>query len=139
MRPCDPYFFAVYMRQTRAGGPAAIKMGAAGVVRGTQMTGQMNNERDPDEVEEEIDSEEEDDTVKVRRSSEDEEEEEEEEIGDVSAEINIEELVSKLDATDDDDIARRRAIKRRIEELRELRDAERDLDSTYNFDFDDKE
>jgi hypothetical protein len=45
--------------------------------------------------------------------------------------------VSKLDATDDDDIARRRAIKRRIEELRELRETERDIDSTYNFDFED--
>lgn len=99
------------------------------------MTGQMNNERDPEDVEEELESEEEDDTLKVRRSG--EEEDEEDDVGDMSAEINIEELVSKLDATDDDDIARRRAIKRRIEELRELREAERDLDSTYNFDFDD--
>ena len=95
----------------------------------------MNNERDPEDVEEEVDSEEEDDTLKVRRSSEDEEEDDD--ASDMSAEINIEELVSKLDATDDDDIARRRAIKRRIEELRELRDAEKDLESTYNFDFDD--
>lgn len=99
------------------------------------MTGTMINERDPEDVEEEIDSEEEDDTLKVRRSGEDEEEEVD--VSDMSAEINIEELVSKLDATDDDDVARRRAIKRRIEELRELRETERDLDSTYNFDFDD--
>ena len=95
----------------------------------------MNNERDPEDVEEELDTEEEDDTVKVRRSSDDDEDDDD--IGDVSAEINIEELVSKLDATDDDDIARRRLIKRRIEELRELREAERDLDNTYNFNFDD--
>ena len=98
---------------------------------------QMNSERDPEELEEELDSEEEDDTLKVRRSGEDEDEEVD--VGDVTAEINIEELVSKLDATDDDDIARRRAIKRRIEELRELRETERDIDSTYNFDFDDDE
>lgn len=99
------------------------------------MTGTMSNERDPEDIEEELESEEEDDTVKVRRSGEDEDEDED--VGDMTAEVNIEELVSKLDATDDDDIARRRAIKRRIEELRELRDAERDLDSTYNFDFED--
>lgn len=98
----------------------------------------MNSERDPEDVEEELDSEEEDDTLKVRRSGE-EEDDEVDAVGDMSAEINIEELVSKLDATDDDDIARRRAIKRRIEELRELRDAERDLESTYNFDFEDDE
>lgn len=96
----------------------------------------MNNERDPEDVEEELDSEEEDDTVKVRRSGE-EDDDEVDNVGDMSVEINIEELVSKLDATDDDDVARRRAIKRRIEELREIRDAERDLESTYNFDFDD--
>jgi hypothetical protein len=102
------------------------------------MTGQMNSERDPEEVEEELESEDEDDTLKVRRSGEDDEDEVDA-VGDMSAEINIEELVSKLDATDDDDIARRRAIKRRIEELRELRDAERDLESTYNFDFGDDE
>jgi hypothetical protein len=102
------------------------------------MTGQMNSERDPEEVEEELESEDEDDTLKVRRSGEDDEDEVDP-VSDMSAEINIEELVSKLDATDDDDIARRRAIKRRIEELRELRDAERDLESTYNFDFEDDE
>lgn len=98
----------------------------------------MNSERDPEEVEEELESEDEDDTLKVRRSGE-EEDDEVDAVSDMSAEINIEELVSKLDATDDDDIARRRAIKRRIEELRELRDAERDLESTYNFDFEDDE
>ncbi len=94
----------------------------------------MNNERDPEDVEEELDSEEEDDTVKVRRSG-DDDDDVVDNVGDMSVEINIEELVSKLDATDDDDVARRRAIKRRIEELREIRDAERDLESTYNFDF----
>ena len=98
----------------------------------------MNSERDPEEVEEELESEDEDDTLKVRRSGE-EEDDEVDAVSDMSAEINIEELVSKLDATDDDDIARRRAIKRRIEELRELRDAERDLESTYNFDFEEDE
>ena len=57
--------------------------------------------------------------------------------GDLSAELNVEELVAKLDATDSDDLARRRMIRRRLEELREQREAEQDLDSTYNFNLDD--
>jgi hypothetical protein len=128
------------MRQPRAGqaAPAPPQSREQVAAENPQMTGQMNSERDPEEVEEELESEDEDDTLKVRRSGEDEDDEVDA-VSDMSAEINIEELVSKLDATDDDDIARRRAIKRRIEELRELRDAERDLESTYNFDFEDDE
>ncbi len=56
---------------------------------------------------------------------------------DLTSELNVEELVAKLEATDSDDLARRRLIRRRLEELREQREAERDLDSTYNFNFDD--
>ncbi|MDX1517266.1 MAG: hypothetical protein R3288_10525 [Woeseiaceae bacterium] len=59
-------------------------------------------------------------------------------VGDLSVELNVEELVAKLEATDSDDLARRREIKRRIEELREQREAMKDLDSTYNFNFDDE-
>lgn len=56
---------------------------------------------------------------------------------DLTSELNVEELVAKLEATDSDDLARRRLIRRRLEELREQREAERDLDSTYNFNLDD--
>lgn len=56
---------------------------------------------------------------------------------DLTSELNVEELVAKLEATDSDDLARRRLIRRRLEELRELREAEQDLDSTYNFNLDD--
>lgn len=58
-------------------------------------------------------------------------------MADLTSELNIEDLVAKLEATDSDDIARKREIKRRLEEAREERDAMRDLDSTYNFNFDD--
>lgn len=58
-------------------------------------------------------------------------------MADLTNELNIEDLVAKLEATDSDDIARKREIKRRLEEAREERDAMRDLDSTYNFNFDD--
>ncbi len=50
---------------------------------------------------------------------------------DTSAEINIEELVAKFEAAESDDVERKRAIRRRLEQLAEERDI--DLDSTYNF------
>jgi len=58
-------------------------------------------------------------------------------IGDLSVEINVEELVKKLEATSSHDVDRRRQIRRRLEELRELREVEKDLDSTFNFSLDD--
>ena len=55
---------------------------------------------------------------------------------DISAEINVEELVAMLEAsTDPDEAAHRREVRKRLEELRELKDS--DLDSTFNFNLDD--
>ena len=58
-------------------------------------------------------------------------------VGDISVEINVEELVAKLEATDDENIDRKREIRKRLDELREQQDAEAELDSTYNFNLDD--
>lgn len=57
-------------------------------------------------------------------------------IGDLSVEINVEELVAKLESTAADDVGRKRAIRNRLDELREQKDPE--LDSTYNFNLDDE-
>lgn len=56
-------------------------------------------------------------------------------VDDDTTSLNVAELVAKLDATDPAEIARRRAIRQRLEELRELRESE--LDSTFNFNLDD--
>ena len=61
----------------------------------------------------------------------------EDNIGDISVEINVEELVAKLEATDSDDVARKREIRRRLEELEEMRRSSKDLDSTFDFNLDD--
>ena len=58
-------------------------------------------------------------------------------VGDISVEINVEELVAKIESVDDDDAGHKREVKKRLEELREQRDAEAELDSTYNFNLDD--
>ena len=62
----------------------------------------------------------------------------EDNIGDISVEINVEELVAKLEATDSDDVARKREIRRRLDELEEMRRTNEDLDSTFNFNLDDE-
>ena len=56
-------------------------------------------------------------------------------VGDISVEINVEELVAKLEATDDDNTDRKREIRKRLDELRDEQDSE--LDGTYNFNLDD--
>lgn len=54
--------------------------------------------------------------------------------GDTTVEMDIERLVAKLDASDSEDVHRRAEIRRKLEELREQREAE--LDSTFNFNLD---
>ena len=63
---------------------------------------------------------------------------EDDNVGDISVEINVEELVAKLEATDSDDVVRKREIRKRLEDLEELRRADKDLDSTFNFDLDEE-
>ena len=55
---------------------------------------------------------------------------------DISAEINVEELVAKIDASDPDEKAHQREVRKRLEEIREQKD--QDLDSTFNFNLDDE-
>ena len=90
---------------------------------------------DIDDDEDDEDTESSDDTVVIATDDDDDDDN----VGDLSVELNIEDLVAKLEATDSEDIARRRQIKRRLEELREERDAMKDIDSTYNFNFDDED
>ena len=56
-------------------------------------------------------------------------------VGDLSVEINVEELVAKIESEDTDDAKHTRGVRGKLEKIREERDEE--LDSTYNFDIDD--
>lgn len=62
---------------------------------------------------------------------------EDDNVGDISVEINVEELVAKLEATGDDDGSEKREIRHRLDELEERRKSDEDLGSTYNFNLDD--
>ena len=59
---------------------------------------------------------------------------EDDNVGDMSVEINVEELVAKIEASDTEDAEKAR-IRNKLDKLREQQDKE--LDSTYNFDLDD--
>lgn len=58
-------------------------------------------------------------------------------VGDISVEINVEELVAKIEAGEGDEVEHQKEIRRRLDELEEERKAEAELDSTYNFNLDD--
>ena len=98
------------------------------------MIGKIKDDIPVDELDDDIEDEDVDDDDDVEEIDDDDNIGD---IGDISVEINVEELVAKLEATDSDDVARRREIRRRLEELEEMRRASRDLDSTFNFDLDD--
>lgn len=97
------------------------------------MIGNIKDDIPVDEIDDEIEDEDVDEDDDVEEMDDDDN------VGDISVEINVEELVAKLEATNSDDVARRREIRRRLEELEEMRRANRDLDSTFNFDLDDED
>lgn len=55
-------------------------------------------------------------------------------VGD-TAEVNVEELVAKIDSGNADDLERRKAVKKKLEELQE--EIGDNLDGTYNINLDD--
>lgn len=55
-------------------------------------------------------------------------------VGDVSVEINVEELVAKIEAEEDKDAARKKEIRRRLEEVVE----DQAFEDTYAIDLDEK-
>lgn len=63
----------------------------------------------------------------------DDDDESNDNVGDVSVEINVEELVASIEKEKDQDAARRKAIRSRLEELAE----ERSLEDTYAIEFGD--
>ena len=53
-----------------------------------------------------------------------------------TAEFKVDEIVAKIDKADPNDVAHRREVRKRLEEIAEKRDE--DLDSTFNFNLDDE-
>ena len=57
-------------------------------------------------------------------------------IIDLTGELNVDELVSRSSKTDPDELARKREVRRRLEEIAERRNSDL-LDDTFNFNLDD--
>jgi len=57
-------------------------------------------------------------------------------VSDFSAELDVSQMVAKLEATDGDDIERKREIHRRLEDIQDQRETEKNIDSTFNFNID---
>lgn len=58
-------------------------------------------------------------------------------VGDVSVEINVEELIAEFESSADSDAARKKEIRRRLDEIREQKEAMKDIEDTYSFDLND--
>ncbi len=56
-------------------------------------------------------------------------------VGDISVEINVDELVAKIESTGSDDSAENAEIRKKLDKIREQQDE--NLDGTYNFNLDD--
>ena len=55
-------------------------------------------------------------------------------VGDVSVEINVEELVAEIEASQDEDAHKKKEVRKRLEEIQEEKIASEELGDTYNFD-----
>ncbi len=100
------------------------------------MIGEIKDEHPVDELEIDVEEDEvEDDDEALSADALDDDDDN---IGDISVEINVEELVAKLEAAGEDDVERKRLIRKRLNELEEQRREAQDIDSTYNFNLDDE-
>jgi len=57
-------------------------------------------------------------------------------VGDVSVEINVEELVAELESSNGDDANKKEEIRKRLDEIREQRLTDQETGGTYNIDLD---
>ena len=96
------------------------------------MNGEIGNGKQEYAVEDDLESTEESDDLVLFDDIGDDDN-----VGDISVEINVEELVAKIEADDGDDADHKKEIHRRLEEIEEQRRAEAELDSTFNFNLDD--
>ncbi len=55
-------------------------------------------------------------------------------VGDVSVEINVEELVAEIEASQGDDAHMKMELRKRLEEIQEQKAAAKELDSTFDID-----
>ena len=96
------------------------------------MNGEIGNDNDEKAVDDKIDTiGESEDTIVLSEDAADIDT-----VGDFSAELNVEKLVAKVEAGEVDAAEEEKEVHRRLVELEEKKLAEKDLESTYNFNID---
>ena len=60
-------------------------------------------------------------------------------VGDVSVEINVEELIAEVEASQDSDSEKRKEVRQRLDEIQSEKEAMKDLDDTYAIDLNDED
>lgn len=55
-------------------------------------------------------------------------------VGELSVEINVEELIAEFESSEGSEAARKKEIRRRLEEIADQRAAMRELEDTFSFD-----
>ena len=60
-------------------------------------------------------------------------------VGDVSVEINVEELIAEIELAHDDESDRRAEVRRRLDELRDQREVTKELEDTFMTYLDDED
>ena len=95
------------------------------------MNGDVDHDADKLDVEEDIESAEEpeDTTISEDLTYIDN-------VGDISVEIDVEELVAKIEAGDDDSAPHQKEIRRQLDVVEEKRRSEEEVGSTFNFNLD---
>ncbi|MEE8344065.1 MAG: hypothetical protein V3R35_01935 [Woeseiaceae bacterium] len=59
-------------------------------------------------------------------------------VGDVSVEINVEELVAEIEASQGDDAHMKMEIRKRLEEIQEQKAAAKEIDNTFDINLDEE-
>jgi hypothetical protein len=97
------------------------------------MNGETSDRKEKDELDDDVVPDDASETTVLSESA-----EESDNVGDLSVEIDVAELVAKIEASDSSEVAKETEIRRRLTQLQDDQDTEKNLDSTYNFNLDDE-
>ncbi len=97
------------------------------------MNGETSDSKEEDELDDDVVPDDASETIVLSEIA-----EEDDNVGDLSVEINVDELVASIEAGDANGDAHDCEVRRRLDQLQDEQGSEKDLDSTYNFNLDDE-
>lgn len=97
------------------------------------MNGETRNNKEEDEFDDDVVPDDASETTVLSEPA-----EASDNVGDLSVEINVDELIATIEAGDSHEDVREREVRRRLDQLQDDQESEKDLDNTYNFNLDDE-